>query len=491
MSAHPDLDRRVTDWLRAEAPPPAPDSVLSAALDRVAVLGQERTLNPWGYSGSRDQRGMGRIAMIAATAALMALIAAGVVLVGSQLRTNDAPLPVQPPAPVGRVPGQGPTLSWTRVDVIPLPGPGFDRTATRVVWLGDRFVMVDEDTRTVATSPDGTTWTTLSTDDPDWDYFGVITSHGSFASWEDAIVGWTRDALEAGVRIRRSPAAPVVESDFEGTVDAVGIGGVGIVVKSQTEFDQDGFFRRVLGPGWGPDEIETIGLQDGVVSISTRDGRTTDVNLAEHGIDEWEFANRGEGWYSVDGTAWAAIPDFPPNVFAIVGTVDGFFARGHDGEGMGMWHSTDGVSWQRVWTGFDMTSVWQGDPALMRWGGSVLHSDGIHLFERWTPTGRSVLPMSDEIPPDRDVPIGTGAFGAGPLGIVSLDIDGREVLFTPDGVVWRIQEIPQEMARAGQPTRNAFRTNVAVGTDAVVVLLWEGSADEGQRPSLWVGTPGP
>ena len=74
MNARPTLERRVTDWLQAEAPARAPDRVLATTLDRVAVVGQERTLPQW---RARDRGRSNRAVLIAATVALIAILAAG------------------------------------------------------------------------------------------------------------------------------------------------------------------------------------------------------------------------------------------------------------------------------------------------------------------------------------------------------------------------------------------------------------------------------
>ena len=485
MNGSVDLERRVTEWLLVEAPARAPARVLDGALDRVAVVGQERTLTHW---RDLDRRGTNRALLIAATAALIAILAAGAVLVGSQVRDREAPLP--PPAPADRTLGDGPTLGWTRLDVIPSPGGSADQTSTRVMWLGERFVLVDEDTRTVATSPDGDTWTTVASDHPDWGYFEVMSSDDPVASWEDDVVSWS--TLDPGptLRIRRPPDASFV-ADFEGTVDAVGIGPAGIVVATHTEFDQFAFIESVLGPSWSSGSIAFLGIQDGVVSIGSGDDQTATINLAEHGVTEAQFDNRGEGWHSVDGKGWTAIAEWPGKVTSIVGTADGFVAIGDAGTGPRVFHSTDGVAWQRMAVatgGFERQMI---NPIMLPWREGALETDGTFLFDLWTGTGKSGLPMTTEVR-DREHPlIDPAGIGAGPLGIVCVDVVADEILFSPDGVRWRIQTMSDEMAQAGGLVRGPRDIKVAVGTDTAVVLLWENIADGPARPSLWVGTPPP
>ena len=95
MNSRIDLERQVTEWLRVEAPERAPERVLAITLDRIAVVGQERSL---GLSLYRDRSGTSRTLLIAATVALLAVVVAAAVLVGGQLLSDKAPLPV-PSAP--------------------------------------------------------------------------------------------------------------------------------------------------------------------------------------------------------------------------------------------------------------------------------------------------------------------------------------------------------------------------------------------------------
>lgn len=95
MIGEVDLERRVTDWLRVDAPDRAPERVLAATLDRVAVLGQERTLPRWRLG---DRRGSNRVVLIAATAALLALLVATAVFIGNQLREDVQPAPTVAPS---------------------------------------------------------------------------------------------------------------------------------------------------------------------------------------------------------------------------------------------------------------------------------------------------------------------------------------------------------------------------------------------------------
>ena len=381
-------------------------------------------------------------------------------------------------------------LAWRRSDVLPVGEVRLNQTSARVVWVGDQFVLIDEQTQTVATSADGSAWTTLAADDPTREYFLSIAFGDPMATWQNDIVSWSPTIPGAGVRIRMAPD-PAFTAAFDGTVDAVGIGPAGIVVSAHTPFDQNAFIESVLGPTWGGDNLASWGLQDGVLSLGARDGRTATIVLADHGVTGHVFENRGEGRHSVDGHVWTPIPGFPGKVSSVVGTAEGFFARGDPGTGLRMFHSSDGFAWQRMAIAYDMSIDRVIDPIILPWGTSVLQTDGTNYFETWTAGGKRDLPMAAEVRASATSLPDEGGIGAGPFGVVSVDADADEVLYSPDGVEWRIQPMSQEMAQAGRFIGRPHTTMTAVGSDAVVVLLWAGGTEEGYTPSLWVGTGAP
>jgi len=156
-----------------------------------------------------------------------------------------------------------------------------------------------------------------------------------------------------------------------------------------------------------------------------------------------------------------------------------------------MFHSPDGFAWQRMAIAVDGSEEQVINPIMLRWGDGALQTDGTFIFESWTRAGKKVLPISGEVR-TREHPLQDAAgIGAGPFGIVCIDVAADETLFSPDGVEWRIQAMSDEMAQAGSVVRRPHTTNVAVGPDAVVVLLWENASDEGAQPSLWVGRRAP
>jgi hypothetical protein len=361
-------------------------------------------------------------------AAAIVILVGGLVLDGVLLtQTDDQPLPM------GTSPssGQGPLLQWTRVvpdqGVLKLPDSPRNISATRVAWVGHRFVLADEDAGVTSTSTDGTSWARdpLATDQ---DYHEALLM-GSHASWRDSLVGWKYES--DGMQIARPPDQPVAKYDFGGWVGSVGIGPAGIVA---------------------------------VVQSDSGDG---DLHSS--------------GWHSSDGDRWTRIPEFPANMQDVVGVADGFIALGElapcDGcpSDAGIWHSPDGLTWRLVGP-----TIWEGK--IAPWDGGALLTDGEGRFDLWTSEGLWKLPMAAEIPAwpsDQGRPI-----GAGPFGIVSIAVESGEVLYSADGTVWSVGPIPSDMAEdisfcCRSPT-------VAVGERSVVVLGW--SSSEPPMPSLWVGT---
>lgn len=348
--------------------------------------------------------------------------------------------------------GQGSALRWTEVVVDEglmealAVEPPRRRALTRVAWLGDRFVLVDEDTRTVSTSTDGLGWVAQGAADPDRGYDEIMRM-GAFASWQDDAVGWNPEGSGPGmVRFVGAPDGPVATSDFEGQVGAVGIGPTGIVVRTHSALDFDAFVTSLLGSGW-VEHMVTFAFQDGVLRITTDDDRDLEIVWAEHGLEPGDVADRGFGWYSPDGEKWTPIPDFPGNVDDVVGVSDGFIARGYEGrcdgcgetaDPWGMWHSPDGLTWRHI------GPASEGD--LLPWMGAVLVSDGTGRFDVWTSEGVRTLPMALEMPARSTNP---ASIGVGPLGLISLRYGDRKALYSPDGVEWSVVPMPEGMAEDG------------------------------------------
>ena len=281
------------------------------------------------------------------------------------------------------------------------------------------------------------------------------------------------------VRVARSPNEPVSQSDFEGQVGAVGIGPEGIVVQVHSALDFDAYITSLLGKGW-VEHMVSFGFEEGILRITTDEDRALEIVWADHGHEPGDVADRGFGWYSPDGDRWTPIPDFPANVGDIVGVSDGFIARGGETRcdgcadaavPWGMWHSPDGLTWHQIGPATDGT--------LVPWMGDALVTDGSARFDVWTAEGARALPMVTGLPARSMDP---ATIAAGPLGLVSLTIEDRKILYSPDGVEWTIVPMPDDMAEDSGGRR---ASTIAVGEHSILALLW--SRDEVPVPSLWLG----
>lgn len=431
-----------------------------------------------------------RPALLLAATLVMVLTITAALAVGSgliKLPSIDRLL-IPIPSPTDTIAAPGQMLTWTKVAVdqrslAPPQGSLDDFRTTRVVWLGDRFVLVDQlrNAKAVSTSTDGREWELLDESDPGWDSYSLLSASSEIATWENDTVLWTTNAASSSMRILRPPDEPVTAADFNGAVGTVGIGPAGIVVQVHSALNFDAYVTSVLGPGW-VEHMVSFSFQDGILRITTDDARALEVVWAEEGFEPGDVADRGFGWYSADGDQWTPIPGFPANVSEIVGVSDGFLARGDDGrcdgcgdttDTWGMWHSPDGLSWRKI------GAATQG--SVLPLGQGVLVTDGTSRFDLWTAEGKSELPIAAERPPEWTA--SNVAFGSGPFGLASVNVSTHEVLFTPNGVDGSIRPMSPEMAAAAGLARNAS-WNVAVGKAAVVVVLW----GEPDGPSLWVGT---
>jgi hypothetical protein len=449
----------------------------------------------------RRQRSFRPALLLAATLALVLTITAAFAVGSGLIRPPwldrlFIPIPsptstiVPIPSPTSTIAASGHVLTWTRVAVdersLARLEPGSieaEFRTTRVVWVGDRYVLVDElrSGRAVSISSDGRVWELLDERDPGWDSYSLVSASSAIATWDHETVLWTLDSRSSSVSILRPPDEPVTK-DFEGGVGAVGIGPAGIVVRVHSALDFDAYVTSVLGPGW-VEHMVSFSFQDGVLLITTDDDRALEVVWADEGFEPGDVADRGFGWYSPNGTQWTPIPGFPANVSQIVGVSDGFIADGADGrcdgcrdtpDGWGMWHSPDGLSWRKIGPATD--------GSFLPWGDGALVTDGAGRFDLWTREGKTELLMAEALAAGWAA--SNVAFGSGPFGFASVNANDHQVIFTPNRVDWTIQPLSPEMAAAAGSSRYAYR-NVAVGEGSVVVLLWAEGPESG--PSLWVG----
>jgi hypothetical protein len=413
-------------------------------------------------------------ALLLATTAflIVAVIGALVVLRAPAIVGPGAPTETPPttpsPAPTG---GSGSVLTWSKLDVASLGLS--ERTmpvgvGARVAFLDDRFVLVDVARGAAMTSADGMTWDLQQEDSRGHDYYDALAME-SVAIWQDQVVGWGTTASNS-LRIVRPPEEPRTY-EFEGTIGAAGIGRAGILVRTHSTLNFDDYVTSLLGPGW-VDQMTSFSFKDGVLRITTDDGRELEIVWAEHGFEPGDVADSGFGWHSLDGVEWTAIPDFPDNVNDIVGVDDGFIARGS-----AMWHSADGLTWRRLgpYTSGSFAS-WMG--------GALAAPDQSERrrFDLWTSDGPRRLSIASGLG------VTYRATGAGSLGIVALGTDDT-VLYSPDGIDWSIAPVPEEMV-ADADSRTM--PTVAVGERSVVALVWRDDwrdeMNESRSPSLWLGT---
>lgn len=208
------------------------------------------------------------------------------------------------------------------------------------------------------------------------------------------------------------------------------------------------------------------------------------------------------GWFSENGETWSRIVDPPSSpgtwqATPVAATADGFYARTIDGN---VWRSEDGLDWSVI--GSDSQNrACQADPipgtcyaAVIPWReGVVIPNTGVPRYEYWTADGLEVL-TTGQATGLAGLAAGNGeVLGAGPLGILAVDRDAGQVLFSPDGETWEGSQLP-----AGHSWSDDFMghyPSVAVGEDVALVVLWEqgpghtpgdGSTD---IPTLWRVTP--
>jgi hypothetical protein len=494
-----------------------PDRVVDAVLDEAhrtrqrVVLGRLRTRHAFRTA-------------LGAAAAVALVVVGGALLI--QRGQNDVAAPgetptVGPSQPAAVVTAPAPTptptaeilsldLTWTKLDLEANLESGFGSVA----WLNDRFVLL-EDSGVIRTSTDGAAWTVLQPGDPDPGYADLLWGRASFVSWEDTTVGWwnpedgpdiagkppitARDIL----RIVRPSAAPVDTSPFKGRIESIGVGPAGIVAQVHSHLDTDAWIASRLGENW-VSHYTGVDFENGVITVGMDNGPGLSAVWADEGFEPGDLFDNGFGWYSPDGEQWTAMPffgspgadesrGFATGFGEVVGVSDGFIARGVDTECAseegcnGIWHSADGLTWSNI--GNVPYGPNGGEGLVLPWMGGALVTDGVGQFDLWTSDGPSELPMAAELPATWTQ---TEAFDAsvevGPLGLVTVTKDAKQILVSRDGVDWRIQPTPDAMA-AGQTLFYGAPT-VVVGNRSVLVVVWSGSA-EARIPTFWVGTPEP
>jgi hypothetical protein len=368
-------------------------------------------------------------------------------------RAIAAPTPITRPSPgASETPSPTPlslNLTWTKV--------ALDDTDPKLAWVGDRYILVDEDSGRVRTSIDGSTWETLQPGDPDPGYADLMRQR--LASWQGDAVGWWNE--EDGpdttakppanprhiVTVVHPPAVPIATKSFNGEIESVAIGPKGIVAEVHSLSDPS------QNPGYDP----------------------------------------GFAWYSPTGKHWTQMARrttssdspgarLPTGGFGqVVGVSDGFIASGD-----GMWYSADGLTWRLL--GHDDSGngllPWMGGALARQGAGSfglwteAIVTNGAGHFDFWTSDGLSRLPAPADL---------HGIVGTGPLGLVTVAYGDQKAFVSRNGIDYGSSPIPAEMAHDNLGG-TAYPPHVVVGDRNVVVLERRNDESTGTITwSLWVG----
>jgi hypothetical protein len=213
-------------------------------------------------------------------------------------------------------------------------------------------------------------------------------------------------------------------------------------------------------------------------------------------------------WHSTDGEAWQQVSRVPGELWEVlVATADGFVARTDLGGDFKVLYSTDGVEWTRINdAGYDRDDILGTTP----WG-TVLRAAVFEGPEDRTSSGSLFLATADglvDLAPPSDIatlladPVHWDLGAAGGLGFVGIDVPGRRVLFSPDGIEWTLEPLPDSVPRLLTGRMGGGRPHIYVGRDAVLMSTYvcvepdgtevdcQETEDEVPRRVWWRGTPG-
>lgn len=277
MNARPGLERRVTDWLQAEAPAQPPDRMLAAALDRVALVGQDRTLLQWRYGHGPGTR---RTALLAAAVALLVGLIGAAVLVGSGRLADETPRPesvvpnVAPVVPTARpvasvapvtTVGSGTAetdigrLTWTAIE-------GDENTIprTNIFETPDGFAAVEPDLDGRASrfwvSADGLDWATAPMPVPAEGSVGHGVAAGEHWIWSTSDFRlWRSRDFATWTEVDTSPARPPTIQGVRWTSWSHGPVTVGEATVLPWSATGVLALDELLGVTLGPDEALALG----------------------------------------------------------------------------------------------------------------------------------------------------------------------------------------------------------------------------------------
>ena len=233
-------------------------------------------------------------------------------------------------------------LTWTKV--------ALDGRLGQIAWLGDRFVLVDEDSGAVSTSTDGASWQVLQPGDPDPGYVELLRGYvRDLGGRRRRVVeprGWAGLHEQApGDGARRPADRPSTrcahgDDAVEGPhrVDRPS-GPQGSWPRSTPTSTTDAWIASKLGDDW-VSRYEDVSFKDGILEITMKRGRGLKVVWADEGFELGDYQDAGFGWYSPDGEQWTPMPAEAPSPDGdgglgfltgfgdVVGVSDGFIARG-------------------------------------------------------------------------------------------------------------------------------------------------------------------
>lgn len=239
-------------------------------------------------------------------------------------------------------------------------------------------------------------------------------------------------------------------------------------------------------------EVAVFRRSDGSINRQSLGAPIDDAAIGPLGIVALS-ATAGGGWYSKEGASWIPFAD-PPNggrLVRVAATASGFFARSADGR---MWRSNDGRTWVAIGAWLSPGCEGPAIPAtcdadVVPWRDGVLVVNvRAARYEYWTSAG--VQDLAPGLPTSADALVDP-VTGTGRLGIVTVDPGANRFLFSPDGSTWSQATLPAP-ADGSLTLATSHETSVAVGDDAVLVVLWESSLDgSAATASLWRGTLAP
>lgn len=383
----------------------------------------------------------------------------------------------------------GTTLEWELGEVPSSDPDTFRQLLTdgkTLYWIGDAMY----------SSTDGVIWTEVIFDDvePSLLELGMIDNAWAGQLAISAASGGTVAVELIGVdgSIKSETLLPSLEPDVYSIVEisdpVVTVGSRGVLVAARLSvLDFRAVVEAVLGGE--AEAVTSVRIDEGAefeTLIVRTASRTERIVLSENGVvdsHEVEVAPSGTiGWHSPDGQTWTPIPAKGP--FGVDGrletsltaTTAGFVGITTDGTG---WFSSDGGHWTEI-DGLPPTACCE---RLVPWTGRALAWDaagGLGVLDK---NGFTDL-FIDGLPPRSTF---SRSFSAGEVGIGYLaDIDPDagtfQVVYSPDGISWEAQLLPDMVGDLYCCYLDVYGT--VVGREHVAVLAL---GDSGLQ--LWLASP--